>query len=156
MIAEATVLRNRDIFVDLIVQDTLCKFLGLDLEPVGPTDATLHISSVVRIFGPWSGAVVVQGATGVAEACAMAMFALSRDELSPQDVCDAWGEVANLLAGATIRDLPGGQDLGTPTVIQGSSYEILVSNTSRVARSAFQLDGEHLRVAIFETRREVP
>jgi chemotaxis protein CheX len=111
--------------------------------PVGVTDTplptgTTTVTAIVGLAGQITGTMNVR--CDEATACSMAGHMLGI-EVTPGPeshaiVCDALGEVCNMVAGAFKARIPGveeGCSLSIPTVITGGSYEIhSISNGERV------------------------
>ncbi|ROP44876.1 chemotaxis protein CheX [Pseudokineococcus lusitanus] len=95
----------------------------VDLDPAPwPADPAvpLHLGQV-DVDGPWRGRVVVAADEVAAVRWARAMLALGPDdEVTPEDVHDVVGELANVVAGAVKGHLPPGCRLGLPVVGRGT------------------------------------
>ena len=78
------------------------------------------ISSWVEIVGPWTGSVVVSTARDTAAELARGfMGPFAPDELGDADVADAFGEIANVVAGSVKAALPGPSAISLPEVGEG-------------------------------------
>jgi chemotaxis protein CheX len=88
----------------------------------------------------------------MAVAIAAAMFEMEPDELSEDEVRDAFGEVANLLAGQFKLDLPEGCALSLPTVTKGEDYLVNVPGSNLVQRACACQAGECMTVSVFERK----
>lgn len=134
-----------------IAQTIWAALFELTIEP-GPDPAgglQAEVTSLVHIDGAWQGAVVVQCQMGLATALSQAMF---QDSGTPSfaDVCDALGEVTNMLAGNLKALLPEPSVLSLPAVARGSDYEFAVPGTTVAATVPLVCDGQPLVVRLLE------
>jgi chemotaxis protein CheX len=116
-------------------------------DPAGAVQA--EVTSLVHIDGAWRGAVVVQCQMGLATALSQAMFQ-SPDAPTFAEVCDALGEVTNMLAGNLKALLPEPSVLSLPAVARGSDYEVAVPGTTVAASVPLVCDGQPLVVRLLE------
>lgn len=102
--------------------------------------------------GGWNGAVSITCSPGLAMFAAGAMFGRNARALTPEDVHDAIGELANMVGG-NLKSLVNGDDplcvLSMPIVVDG---EIAVPGTE-VQRNWFDLAGEWMCVTVFEEQK---
>ncbi len=138
--------------IDVTVRGVVEDFLGLDVTPQASTREALLLTAVVHVVGDWAGSVVVRGTEAAAVRCASAMFDTPPDELSHEDVSDAWGELTNLVAGAVVQNVPGGRDLTPPTIIRGPQQEVSLAQHDAVLHGAYQLQGAPFHVTVHQTR----
>ena len=125
---------------------------ALDEPEYGDRETEYRITSCVHVSGNWKGAVAAECAYDMAVAIAAAMFEMEPDELSEDEVRDAFGEVANLLAGQFKNDLPEGCSLSLPTVTKGMDYLINVPGSNLTQRACARQGGQCMIVSIFEGR----
>ena len=79
-----------------------------------PEDA---LSTWVDVVGPWTGSVVLTAGHGTAVELTRALLAEATPAvLEPEDVTDAFGEIANVVGGNVKAVLPGPSVLGLPEV----------------------------------------
>ena len=122
-------------------------------EPRRDTHGTEHrITGCVHVSGNWDGVVSLECGYGMAVDIAAAMFEMEAEELSEDEVRDALGEVANLLAGQFKADLPEGCNLSLPTVTKGLDYLINVPGSQLAQRVCARQGGQCVIVSVFERR----
>lgn len=139
------------------VGTVLCSLRGDEVQAVetpapGAPCTGCRITSCVHVSGTWQGAVAAECSYGMAVAIAAAMFEMEPDELSEDEVRDAFGEVANLLAGQFKLDLPEGCALSLPTVTKGEDYLVNVPGSNLVQRACARQAGECMTVSVFERK----
>ena len=79
-----------------------------------PEDA---LSTWVDVVGPWTGSVVLTAGHGTAVELTRALLAEATPAvLEPEDVTDAFGEIANVVGGNVKAALPGPSTLSLPQV----------------------------------------
>lgn len=96
--------------------------LPLEVDPMSQFQDC--VSAMVGLGGTYSGLVSVHVPTGLAKTFAGAMLGMDVEEVD-QDVYDALGEIANMVAGNFKQHISkGGGDvrISTPSVISGKDY----------------------------------
>jgi chemotaxis protein CheX len=107
------------------------------------------VSSLVHIEGTWQGAVLVQLPLSLATALTAAMLQ-GEDEPDADEVRDAIGEVANMLAGNLKALLPQPSRISLPAVVFGRDYRLSLVGTTTVAQVTFTSGGAPVVVSLFE------
>jgi len=111
------------------------------------------VTSVVRIDGAWHGAVVFRCPMALAAGLTAAMFR-GDGEPSEDDVRDALGELANMMAGNVKALLPEPCGISLPSVAFGRLGAPDVPGGVPVATAAFTCAGHPLVVALVRGTRE--
>ncbi len=128
--------------------------LGLDLMHLPlEVDPMEHfkdcVSAMVGLAGTYNGLISIHQPTSLALKVTEAMLDMEVSEVD-QDVFDAMGEIANMVAGNVKQHLSkGGLDvrLSTPSVATGSDY-VICAKQSNSMNLLFDLDEEWLLVSI--------
>ena len=107
------------------------------------------VSSLVHIDGSWQGAVLVQLPLSLATAVTGAMLQ-GEDVPDADEVRDAIGEVANMMAGNLKALLPQPSRISLPTVVFGRDYQLSLVGTTTVARVTFSSEGQPLVVSMLQ------
>jgi CheY-specific phosphatase CheX len=132
-----------------IVETIWSTLFELPLESGGDGDcgAGSTVSACVQIDGAWAGAVILQCPWALATTLTAAIFQADSAP-STDDVVDAIGELANMLAGNVKALLPEPCHISLPAVALGSDQHFSVNGTSVAATASFTCDGHplHLRV----------
>jgi len=76
------------------------------------------LTATVAITGAWNGLVRLSLAEPAALALAREVF--QSEEISPEDLCDAVGELVNIVGGNLKGHLPAPTQLSLPTVAEGT------------------------------------
>lgn len=144
-------------FIKQLVADTMGVFntmLGLDLMHLPlEVDPMEHfkdsVSSMVGLAGTYNGLVSIHQPASLAMKLTGVMLDQEVTEID-QDVFDALGEIANMVAGNIKQHLSkGGLDirLSTPSVASGSSYVICAQQANSL-NLLFDLDEEWILVSV--------
>lgn len=137
--------------LERIVAEVWSIQLGLDSRPVPvPNQPPEHVVAMrVRISGSWDGHVTVSAGDVAARKIAQAIFGSELDELTPRDLADGIGEVANIVGGNARILLDGKTFIGLPEFAGGgdSSQPRGIS-----AMAAFDM-GDDVVVVSARTRR---
>jgi chemotaxis protein CheX len=122
------------------VVDTVFKtMLGLKTEPypmnwVRPPDM---VTAAVYFAGSWRGAVLLECTRCQALTFAQLLMSIGPPATVDDDVRDALGELANMLAGNLKSVLPPGVVLSMPSVIEGSDYTLQICGNRSIERVPF-------------------
>ena len=98
-----------------------CHAMGRDL-----WKGDVRMTSCAHISGTWSGMIYCESDIDKAVALAADMFQMDPEELAEDEVRDAFGEIANLMAGQYKQELPEGALLSLPIVTKGADFYINV------------------------------
>jgi chemotaxis protein CheX len=127
-----------------------CAMFGLDL--VGSDGVLLgrvDLVASIDITGSWSGVVAMGCSAAFAQRLAAAVFELDADELSGDEVSDAFGELVNVAAGHIKALLPSGCAMSVPRVeVDG---RMASPESARAQLWRFQSGGDPLAVVVRET-----
>jgi chemotaxis protein CheX len=110
----------------MIVEESATTMLGIDLgERVDdePTPGCTLCASV-QFTGTWEGAVAVGCDERLGHEIAGSMFGVEPGTASDDEVGDALGELANMIAGNVKPLLPGAASLSLPTVVSGDTVRL--------------------------------
>ncbi len=140
-----------------IVEGAATLMLGLELGERSRDTAPEHcaIGASVQFAGDWSGALVISCDSHLAHEAAAAMFGCDVDSIDPDELSDALGELANMIAGNVKPLLPAAAMLSLPTVVQGSDLRLGVTGASPALSLAWHRAESVLSVAIYERSEKV-
>ncbi len=148
---------TQEAFLKNLIDDTRNVFstmLGLELMHLPlEVDPLTHfndcISAMVGLAGTYNGLVSIHQPVSLGKKVAGTMLDMEIDEVD-QDLFDALGEIANMVAGNIKMHLSkGGSDvrLSTPSVATGSDYVISCKDAGSL-NLLFDLDEEWLMVSV--------
>ncbi len=148
---------SSDALIKHLIDDTRSVYstmLGFDLMHLPlEVDPMEHfkdcVSAMVGLAGTYNGLISIHQPCSLAIKVTEAMLDMEVTEVD-QDVFDALGEIANMVAGNVKQHLSkGGLDvrLSTPSVATGSDYVICAKQTNSL-NLLFDLDEEWLLVSI--------
>lgn len=113
-------------YLSSIVVDVFRTMLDLEVESQGDGDIATagSVTAAVHFAGEWRGAVLLQLSPELAcSLCARLIRAGSTPQFD-DNVRDAVGELANMVAGNLKSVLPFRVALSMPTVVEGSNYAL--------------------------------
>lgn len=93
-----------------------------DMKAKGLLAEERTVTASVQITGEWKGAVHLQASYRLAQKTAATMFAIEEEELSDADIPDAFGELANMIAGNFKALLEGINYVSLPIVVEGKKH----------------------------------
>jgi CheY-specific phosphatase CheX len=121
------------------VESVFETMLGLTVESVQTpwTGAPDRVTAAEYFVGLWNGAILLE--CSPSQACAFTQLLLSteRPTAMNDDVRDALGELANMLAGNLKSVLPRGASLSVPSITTGTDYTLPICGGNLAERLAF-------------------
>jgi chemotaxis protein CheX len=133
----------------------------LDPEGVSPLVTTgdagqpSDVHSSVSISGAWTGHVVYASSTAAARRAAAAFLAMEPDEVSPEDLSDVLGELANIVGGNVKAMLPSGCFLSLPQVVLAPDSATKYPNAERITGLYGRWDGEPVSISMWQSRNDL-
>ena len=137
----------KDIFGTMVGLEDLLH-LPIQIDPV--TNFTDCISSLVGLAGTYNGLVSLHMPSGLAIRATSCMLGMEVTEIN-DDVNDAMGEIANMIAGSFKQHLStSGMDIqiSTPSVIHGKEYVISLGSNPEQIAVRFATDDDWFMVAV--------
>ena len=121
--------------VDMVFQT----MLGIRVKPYPmPWDRPQQlITAAVYFVGSWNGAVLLECSPKQAVQLCRLLMTIDPPSAVNDDVRDAVGELANMVAGNLKSVLPHGVALSMPSVVEGSDYSLKICGRRAVERVAF-------------------
>jgi chemotaxis protein CheX len=116
-------------------------------------DGQHFLSACIHLSGEWSGAVVVDCPYDVARQFAAVMF--DDENVGRADVADALGELANMVGGNLKARLEGVSQIGLPTVVDGTEYQLAVQGGECACRIKFTAEAGEFWISIMEKAGEL-
>jgi chemotaxis protein CheX len=125
------------------------------LIPTGDDGQPSEVHSSVSITGSWTGHVVYASSTAAARRAAAAFLAMEPEEVSPDDLSDVLGELANIVGGNVKGMLPAGALLSLPQVVLAPESATRYPNAERVTGLYGRWDGEPVSISMWKSRNDV-
>lgn len=124
--------------------------LGIDLAPGASAapEGPLHIGCI-HISGAWVGGVEIACPTSAAREFSARMLQAEPASLADGDVDDAFGELANLVAGQIKSLLPGSTQLSVPMVVSGMKLALSMGRCRLACRIDLAGSGHPLTVTLY-------
>ncbi len=140
--------------VSMLVQEVGLAILDMSMVLIEdpPADKERGAMSCVHVTGDWDGSVILEVSPQLSRRATAAMFDIPADEVSDDEMADALGELANIVGGSVKGLMTGSCRLSLPTVALGSDARMVVPGADLVHRIVFDVDGEHLQVALWRRR----
>jgi chemotaxis protein CheX len=140
-----------------IVREVWASFLGSEarafeeLTPLaGPVALGAAVTGSVTISGAWQGSVLIAFPLNLAARAASEMYLADSDVLSDDEICDAVGELTNMIGGTIKSVLPTPSHLSIPTVAIAATSELTVPGATLAARAFLGWRGEPLGVTVWQ------
>jgi len=112
------------------------------------------IASCIHISGKWEGMIVLNFSRPLGERIAGVMFDTEPGVLSPAEIQDAVGELANVIGGNLKALLPGPCKLSLPLVDEGEDSAFDVFGGEKITEVSYVCEGEPFQVRVFERATE--
>lgn len=117
--------------LDELIQMLWMSFMNTQLNPAPTLDPDAHkslMTAVVRLTGEDETSIFVECTKEMAREIASSMFQCGQDELAPDEVHDALGEIANVLGGNIKGVLAMDHQLSLPVVVEGPREHVKSPN----------------------------
>jgi chemotaxis protein CheX len=137
-----------------VVDEIFSSMAGMTLTPAA---ATFHpnkqsgcVVSAVQIVGDWQGAVRLDTDMELARQVCGRFLGVEPADLSPDDIRDAAGELANITGGSVKALIAPTCSLSLPSVVMGQNYEFCVLQGKVIQELSFSHESGALLVSILE------
>lgn len=122
-----------------IVVSIFQTMLQLEIAPAEDSwaPAPETITAAVYFAGAWKGAVLLECTWSQAYEFTHRLMSIDRPASINDDVRDAMGELANMLAGNLKSVLPRGIGLSMPSVVEGTDYSLRICGGNLIDRMPF-------------------
>jgi chemotaxis protein CheX len=139
-----------------LVGDIWGSVLGITAVPAPASlrEEELRLTGFVHIHGDWEGTVTVDCPLPLATEAAAAMFGMSVEELSKEEIDDALGEITNMTGGGIKSMLEGSCKLSLPTVIEGVGFTVKSPGAELSTELTFAAGGSWMVVRVLEHKDE--
>jgi len=136
-----------------ITVSVLETMLGLETaaDEIAYAPAPDGLTAAVYFAGSWKGAVLLECARPQAFAFTHRLMSIEPPDSINDDVRDALGELANMLAGNLKSILPHGVGLSMPSVVEGTDYSLRICGGNLSDRLAFSGELGVIWVTLIET-----
>jgi chemotaxis protein CheX len=122
----------------------------LEPGPPQPSEDGLDITAMVGLAGAMCGVLTIRCNNRAGTRMASKMLGIDAESAATQ-ICDAMGEICNMVAGNFKNKISGMGDgcmLSVPTVITGQDYSCHSLGYSTILRSNFSFENESLLIAL--------
>lgn len=138
--------------VSRIAADVFQTMLSLEIWPdSSAADLPVEVvTAAVYFAGDWKGAVLIECTTGQAFDFTARLFSSAPPTRMNDDVRDALGELANMVAGNLKSVLPGGVGISMPSVVEGKNYSLKICGGNLSTRLRFQSSSGPFAVILVE------
>lgn len=137
-----------------IVDEIFGAMAGMQLVPgatvAGFAPGAEYVASAVQIVGDWQGAVRLDIGMELARRACANLTGVEPAELSPQDVCDAAGELANMVGGSVKTLCARNSRLSLPTVAMGRDFEFTLCQGTVIQALSFSHPTGTMTVSVIE------
>jgi len=123
--------------IDEVVGSVFRTMLEADVAATPQEHPDPAVTALIAFGGKWSGGFELRLDYGSAVALARAFLQAEDMNEFNDDVRDAIGELANVIAGNLKAILPLGTTLGAPSIVEGKDYAIRICGQHIVGASSF-------------------
>jgi len=137
-----------------VVDEIFSSMAGMKLipapSPLRPNQQNGYVVSAVQIVGDWQGAVRLDTDLELCRQVCSRFLGVEPGDLSPDDIRDAAGELANITGGSVKALLAPHCSLSLPSVVMGQDYEFCVLQGKVIQESSFSHESGRLLVSVLE------
>ena len=98
------------------------------------------VTSAIYFTDPWKGALIVECTVPLAFAFTSRLMSVDIPTSVDDDVCDAMGELANMIAGNLKALMPSTVGISVPSVVRGRDYVLRLRGTESLTTSVFSTE----------------
>ena len=138
-----------------LLNDVFSTMLGSEAWPEQEPeeDVSYPVMGAVFFAGAWKGAVQLELESALAYRVTAHLMSAPVPERVDSDVCDAIGEVVNMIAGNLKSTLPGDAAMSMPVVVAGTDFDLSVIGANQSTKMAFSTPNGRLLVTFVQTLR---
>jgi chemotaxis protein CheX len=125
-------------------------YLELSGDAVSPEELNGYIVSSVRVEGAWEGVVRLDMDIEMARATTARLLGAAEVDVSPEDIQDAVGELANMLGGGVKELMPQPSNLSLPSVAIGDERKSIIGRGRVTSECSFVAETGRLLVTVLE------
>jgi len=135
-----------------IVEDVFISMLKMEVERVDAPEqqALPMLTAAVHFVGSWKGALRIECSPEQTFEYTKRLLDVDRPTEVNEDVCDAFGELANMIGGNLKAVLPPVVQLSMPSVVRGEDYAMRICNAVTACKLAFHSELGVFRVTLVE------
>jgi chemotaxis protein CheX len=137
-----------------VVDEIFNSMAGMQLAPaevlLHPDHLNGYIVSAVQIVGDWQGAVRLDTDLEMARQACARLLGVEAGGLSPNDIRDAAGELANMVGGSVKALLAPTSGLSLPSVVMGQNYEFSFPQGKVIQQASFTHDSGCLLISVVQ------
>ncbi|MFZ0807992.1 MAG: chemotaxis protein CheX [Candidatus Sulfotelmatobacter sp.] len=137
--------------LEMAVREVFELMLGCQLTPgKAPPEQALDVTAMVGLAGKLCGVISIQCSAKSSAIMASKMLGIEPEKIGPE-MCDAFGEICNMIAGNfknKIAGLSEGCLLSVPTVITGNDYSLHSLTDAPALELRLQFEGAPVVVSL--------
>ncbi len=135
-----------------IVLDVFTSMLTMDVERVDASadPSSRVLTATVHFVGSWKGALCMECTPQQTFEYTKRLLGIERPTEVSEDVCDAFGELANMIGGNLKAVLPPLVQLSMPSVVRGEDYAMRICNAVTACNLAFDSELGVFHVTLVE------
>jgi chemotaxis protein CheX len=106
------------------------------------------VTSAIYFTDPWQGALFVECVAPLAFAFTARLMAVETPKSVDEDVCDAMGELANMIAGNLKALMPASVGISIPSIVRGQDYTVRLRGGKVLSKTAFETEFGGFRLTL--------
>ncbi len=127
--------------------------LEFDLRLASAGDALVKSHTVVgtiSLNGDWKGGVVLQFSDPLARAVASHIFMMEGEEVAPEDIRDAVGELTNQVGGLIKSRLAPQSLLSLPTIAEGTAVMVDIPGCKPIGTAEMESKDSPVKISVWK------
>jgi CheY-specific phosphatase CheX len=122
-----------------IAKDVFGNMVDMSIEPLDGCwePQSEVVTAAVYFTAPWQGALFVECNVELAFAFTAKLMAVETPTSVDDDVCDAMGELANMIGGNLKALMPANVGISIPSIIRGKEYAVRLRGGRRLSSTVF-------------------
>ncbi len=132
-----------------ITESVWTSTLGMPIEPradMKPSEMEHAIAACIQITGGWQAVIALYCPARLARSAAAAMFGVSDEAVTPDDLQDVMCELVNIIGGNVKGMLEGSCQISLPALVEGLNYSLIFPRHMLLSNATFQCQDQPLIV----------
>jgi chemotaxis protein CheX len=120
-----------------IAKDVFGNMVDMSVEPSPDPWAPQEevVTSAIYFTEPWQGALFVECTKSLAFAFTARLLDIDPPTSMDEDVCDAMGELANMVAGNLKALMPANVGISIPSIVRGHDYAVKLRGAKSLSQT---------------------
>ncbi len=147
-------LENEALFLHESIQRVWSSMFGVEAEPIEELishgERQAFLTAMIQISGDWTGAVLIDFEPPLARELTARASRSQATQVVMDQMRDALGEAASMVAGQLKHNLPPRSSLSQPTLSTGVDYRLFMPGATQLCRVTCRCEGRRFQATVYQ------